>query len=355
MDKNTVLITGASGFIGTALIARLINNYFIIGIDKMLNKDREDMVLWYKVDISDKEHLNNTFREIRERVCRKIDYVFHLAAYYDMLNKENERYRKTNENGTRYLLDNLIGFDVNNFIFTSSTTVTKPSIGSEKLRENSALTSEFYYGKSKIEGEKIVLEKKEKIRTTILRLSGVYSNDCRLIPLANQIAFIWRKSFGYKILPGKGEGGISYVHIEDVLDAFEKTIFMFKEIPSGSIFIVSEDEYVPINNLYSHIFCEIYGKKLNPIHLPKWLVCFFVYITNLIYYILGREFFFKLWMINLTDKKYRFDTDNAKRMLRWRPKFQLREYIKVIITTLKNDPKRWFEINIIAPGSKNKI
>jgi nucleoside-diphosphate-sugar epimerase len=73
MDKNTVLITGASGFIGTALIARFINNYFIIGIDKILNKDRENMVLWYKVDISDKEHLNNTFREIREKVCRKID------------------------------------------------------------------------------------------------------------------------------------------------------------------------------------------------------------------------------------------------------------------------------------------
>ncbi len=117
MDKNTVLITGASGFIGTALIARFINNYFIIGIDKILNKDRENMVLWYKVDISDKEHLNNTFREIRVKVCRKIDYVFHLAAYYDMLNEENEMYRKTNENGTRYLLDNLIDFDVITYFY----------------------------------------------------------------------------------------------------------------------------------------------------------------------------------------------------------------------------------------------
>jgi nucleoside-diphosphate-sugar epimerase len=225
----------------------------------------------------------------------------------------------------------------------------KPSIDGEKLSENSSLTSTFYYGKSKIEGEKIVLEKKEKIRTTILRLSGVYSNNCRLIPLANQIAFIWRKGFGYKILPGKAEGGISYVHIEDVLDAFEKTIFMFKEIPSGSILIVSEDEYVPINNLYNQIFCEIYGKKLNPIHPPKWIVCVFVYITNLIYNILGTGFFFKPWMINLSDKKYRFDIDNAKRMLNWQPRFLLKEYMKVIIKNLKNDPKRWLEINLIKP------
>ncbi len=169
MDKNTVLITGASGFIGTALIARLRKQYYIIGIDKVLHKDRDSSVLWYKVDISDKKHLNETLREIKEKVSSKIDYVFHLATYYDMLNEENEMYRKTNENGTRYLLDNLIDFDVNNFIFTSSTIVMKPSIDGEKLGENSSLTSTFYYGKSKIEGEKIVLEKKGKIRTTNLK------------------------------------------------------------------------------------------------------------------------------------------------------------------------------------------
>jgi len=65
-------------------------------------------------------------------------------------------------------------------------------------------------------------------------------------------------------------------------------------------------------------------------------VCVFVYITNLIYNILGTGFFFKPWMINLSDKKYRFDIDNAKRMLNWQPRFLLKEYMKVIIKTLKN-------------------
>ena len=347
MTRQTVLITGASGFIGTELIARLGKKYYIIGIDKILHKDRDSSVLWYKADISDKKHLGEIFSEIKAKVSGRIDYVFHLAAYYDMLNEENKMYRETNENGTRYLLENLMDFNVNNFIFTSSTTAFKPTMGDDKLNEDSDLSSLIYYGKSKIAGEKIILEYKEKVRSTILRLSGVYSNDCRLVPLANQIAFIWRKGFGYKFLPGKGEGGISYVHIEDVLDAFEQTIFMFEEIPSGSIFILSEDEYVPIKNLYNQIFREIYGKKPYFIHLPKWLVCFFVYIANLIHYILGKGIFFKPWMISLADKKYQFDTYKAKKVVEWQPRFQLEEYMKVIIKNLKSNTHKWLATNNI--------
>ncbi len=347
MTKEVVLITGASGFIGTALIARLIRKYNIIGIDKVLHKDRDSSVLWYKADISDKKLLNETFREIREKFFGKIDYVFHLAAYYDMVNKENRLYRETNENGTRYLLDNLIDFNVNNFIFTSSTVVFKPTMGDDKLNEDSALSSLIYYGNSKIAGEKIILGYKEKIKSTIFSLSAVYCQDCRSIPLANQIAFIWRRCFGYRILPGKGDGGISYVHIEDVLDAFEKSMLMAKEIPSGSIIILSEESLISNNELYNLISREIYGKQLNLIHLPKWLVWFCIYTISNVYTLLGKGYFFKPWMVSLTDKKYRFNTDKAKKILEWQPRFQLEQYMKVIINNLKNNTQRWFAINKI--------
>jgi nucleoside-diphosphate-sugar epimerase len=76
---------------------------------------------------------------------------------------------------------------------------------------------------------------------------------------------------------------------------------------------------------------------------------------NKIYYILGREFFFKPWMVSLADKKYQFDTDKAKKVLEWQPGFRLEQYMKVIIKTLKNNPKRWFEINIIIPGSYDSL
>ena len=318
-----------------------------MGIDKALHKYRDNSILWYKADISDKKFLHETFCEIKEKVSGKIDYVFHLAAYYDMLNEENEMYLETNENGTRYLLDNLIDFNVNNFIFASSTAVLKPTMGDDRLNEESALGSMLYYGKSKIAAEKILSEYKKKIKITILRPSAVYSEYCRSISLANNIAFIWRRCFGSRIFPGKGEGGLSYIHIEDVLDAFEKAIVMTKEIPSGSIFILSEEDYIPNNKLYGLIFSEIYGKHLNLIHLPKLFVRGFLYLINNVYSLSGKRFFFKPWMIDIVDIKYRFNVEKAKKGLGWQPRFQMEQYMKVIIENLKKNSHRWFTINNI--------
>jgi nucleoside-diphosphate-sugar epimerase len=347
MTRQTVLITGASGFIGTALIARLNKNYYIVGIDKILHKDRDRSVLWYKADISDKKLLRDVFCEIKVKVSGRIDYVFHLAAYYDMANRESWMYREANQNGTRYLLDNLIQFNVKNFVFTSSTVVFKPTMGDDKLNEDSALSSFIHYGNSKIEGEKIISEYKEKVKATIFRLSAVYSQDCMSIPLANQIAFIWKRCFGYRILPGKGEGGISYVHIDDVLDAFEKSMLMAKEIPSGSVMILSEENFIPNNELCDLISREIYGKNLNIIYLPRWVVWLCIYIVSNFHSLTGRSYFFKPWMLKLTDKKYRFNIEKAKKTLKWQPRFQLEPYMAIIIKNLKSNSRSWLAANNI--------
>ncbi|MHC4268010.1 MAG: NAD-dependent epimerase/dehydratase family protein [Planctomycetota bacterium] len=347
MNRQVVLITGASGFIGTALIARLDKKYYIIGIDKVLHKDRSSSVLWYKSDISDKNLLNKIFRGIKEEVSEKIDYVFHLAAYYDMENKESRMYRETNENGTRYLLDNLIDFNVKNFVFASSTVVFKPTMGDDKLNEESDLSSFMYYGRSKIAGEKILSEYKEKIKVTTFRLSAVYSSYCRSIPLANQIAFIWQKRFGYRILPGKGDGGISYIHIEDVLDAFEKSMLLAVEILSGSKLILSEEGLLLNKDLYNLIYRETVGKQLSIIHLPELIVWLYIYIINKFYLLTGRNYFFKPWMVKLANKKYQFNIDRAKGTLKWQPGFQLEQHMKVIVRNLKSDTRRWFVTNKI--------
>ena len=147
--------------------------------------------------------------------------------------------------------------------------------------------------------------------------------------------------------PGRAEGGISYVHIEDVLDAFEKSMLMAKEIPSGSIMILSEENLISNNELCDLISREIYGKRLNVIHLPGWIVWLCIYIVSNFHSLTGRSYFFKPWMLKLTDKKYRFNIDKAKRTLKWQPRFQLEPCMAIIIKNLKSNPHRWLAANNI--------
>ncbi|OHB50264.1 MAG: hypothetical protein A2106_05305 [Planctomycetes bacterium GWF2_40_8] len=58
-------------------------------------------------------------------------------------------------------------------------------------------------------------------------------------------------------------------------------------------------------------------------------------------------FFFKPWMVDIVDKKYRFNVDKAKKTLEWQPKFKLEQYVKVIIENLRKNTHRWFAINNI--------
>ena len=135
---DSILVTGAAGFIGAALVKKLlINGYRVIGIDNMnpyydvsLKKARlsniqnsastsKGLFEFFEIDIEDKFALKNLFE------MNKISVVVHLAAQAGV--------RFSIENPDVYFQSNLVGFgnilevvrhnDISNFIFASSSSV----------------------------------------------------------------------------------------------------------------------------------------------------------------------------------------------------------------------------------------
>jgi UDP-glucuronate 4-epimerase len=110
MEKSTILVTGAAGFIGYFLSKRLLEKgHIVIGIDNLndyydvsLKQARLDLLLpfktftFYKIDISNKEELNKIFDAYH------FDYVVNLAAQAGV--------RYSIENPDVYIQSNIIGF-----------------------------------------------------------------------------------------------------------------------------------------------------------------------------------------------------------------------------------------------------
>ena len=151
--KKTILITGASGFLGRNLIKKLIanNNFNIIGISITPEKilDLEKKVKFWNKNINSKIFLKcidivtDLFELERLFVNNQIDYVIHAAAlkYMDFSTDNNVKAIETNIVGTLNLTKLSHKYNVENFI----------GISTDKA--NQAINS---YGMTKYLTEKIV-------------------------------------------------------------------------------------------------------------------------------------------------------------------------------------------------------
>ncbi len=69
---------------------------------------------------------------------------------------------------------------------------------------------------------------------------------------------------------------------------------------------------------YIQRFIKAFLRKSINIHGLMWtgLYVFFLHLINNVYS-LGKSFFFGPWMIDIVDKKYRFNVEKAKKGLGW--------------------------------------
>jgi len=351
--KPIVLITGAAGNIGRSLAGVLEDSYRIVGLDRPGSKADFPLL---EADLADDKSVGKAIAAFRERFGKRIASVVHLAAYFDFTGEENPLYQTINVEGTRRLLRELQALEVEQLVYSGTMLVHAPGKPGQPINEDQPIEPKWAYPKSKADAEEVIRSEHGKIPFVLLHLAGLYDEETSVPTLSNQIVRIYERDFQSYLYSGSTRAGQSMVHREDMLDAFKRVVDRRKEIPSGTMILIGEEQAIGYDALQDEIGYLIHGAEDWPtIRVPKPAAAVGAWAQAKAEPLIpdaldqGEPPFVKPFMVRMADDHYELDISRARKLLDWEPRHRLKEVLPKQVAALKRDPKAWYEKNQLKP------
>lgn len=348
--KKNLVITGSSGLIGSHLTDALVGDFHVIGLDLHPHQSVPEDFEWIQCDLTDDDSVEQAIRRIRQDHGDHLASVIHLAAYYDFSGKPSPLYEKLTVEGTRRLVRALETLRVDQLIFSSSLLVMKPADEEgHPLTEESPTRAEWDYPSSKLRAEHVLKTEHGSIPVVVLRIAGVYDDQCHSLPISQQIRRIYEKDFESIVFPGDADHGQPFIHIDDLVTCVRAAIERRDVLDPYEMFLIAEPDVMSYQELQSRLGKLIYGHEWPTIRIPKPVAKAGAWVKTKLS---DEEQFIRPWMIDLADDDYSVAITRAQSRLGWRPQHRLRDSLEGFVTSLKRDPLKWFKSNGLPPPAQ---
>lgn len=258
-NSRTVLVTGATGFVGINLVHALLEKGYKVAC---LVRNRSNTRILQNLPVQLLQGDLHNLSAI-QTLGASLHTVYHAAGAIKA--PDRNRFFQINQAGTRNLLEILAKTNpgLNRFIYISSLAAAGPSAVNHLRTEDETSSPISWYGESKLAAENEVLQFKNRFATTILRPSAVYG------PYDKEIFLIFRMiKFGGLITPGRHVRQFSLIHVSDLVNAMIKT--GESTDPTGGIYHISRPEIYLWDDVGQAIAREL-GKSFHRISLPEWM------------------------------------------------------------------------------------
>jgi UDP-glucose 4-epimerase len=221
LTDSNILVTGGAGLVGSHLAARLLDRGATVRVADDLSKGDRDRVPddadFVEADLTDSD-------DVAEAVTGDLDVVFHFAAYTDTNYDDDRELFEDNTAMTYNVLERMHEVGVDQFAFTSSSTVygeaTRPT------PENYApLEPISIYGSSKLADEALISTYAHSygVQSWVFRFANIVGPHQRGNVIPDFIQKLDDDPSELEIL-GDGRQEKSYMHVSECVDAIQYVV-----------------------------------------------------------------------------------------------------------------------------------
>jgi dihydroflavonol-4-reductase len=310
MAADGVLVTGASGFVGSAVARALLAEGFGVRVLVRPSSPRDNLsgldVALVEGDLRVPASL--------ERAVAGVRYLFHVAADYRLWTRDPQAMLATNVEGTRSLMRAALRAGVERIVYTSSVATLKvdpqgtPGEETRPLDETDAIG---IYKRSKVLAERLVerLVAEERLPAVIVNPSTpIGPRDVKPTPTGRIIV-----EAAQGRMPAYVDTGLNLVHVEDVAAGH---LAALRRGRIGERYVLGGDD-VTLATLLGDI-ARLVGRKPPSVRLPRRAIYPIAVFAEAVAHLTGREPFATIDGLRMAKNKMFFSSAKAKAELGYR-------------------------------------
>jgi nucleoside-diphosphate-sugar epimerase len=321
-----VLITGGTGFTGSHLTRRLLQDgHDVVVIDNQPGRSFAELTrLGAAIRLG-----TVADRALVDRATDGCEVVYHLAAAFRKVNLPKAEYRRSNVDGTRAVLEAAVRHGVRKVVYCSTCGV-HGDVKQWPADERAPIAPEDYYQLTKYEGERVVQEFVARgMAAVTVRPAAIYGpgDPERFLMLFKRVAT------GRFPMFGDGRAHYHPLYIDNLVDAL--VLAAQSDRRDGEAYLIADEHFYTLNELVRAIG-EALGVDVSIRHYPfrpLWLAAL---ACELAYKILPMEPPLFRRRVDWYRQNRAFDIGRARQELGYKPKVSLREGLAMTAAWYRN-------------------